>query len=455
MTQSVSKSLLQEYNKLMLEHWTFLYEPWPQIPKSKFHQTEIKTVNDVDHVKETVLQRLGYIPVFFFLTILFAVQDYPGPYCNCEKGLLILYQLIKACSMESMSRFVPRSSFYDIYRAFYNKQAQILDKKISGLLASMFSTMQIRVLLAQQNPSMFKHVTLLLDGHDTRVNQTGVEAEKMYSYKFKKSGLRTQVCIDNNGMVLFMSRSASCGDNTDGIMLTKMRLEKHIHKLDCVGLDGGYTQHLNKLVESSDLNLGNFCHPIRKAKGVNLTNDEVKFNKLFGSYRSRIESMFGELGSTFERFNNKSVIRTCDSESFNLQLKLGSLLLNIKKFVDFGKIQTQPHHLLWMQTEFDYCDNKTEIIIESPSLKDQMQYANDILSCQRKLLDLDMVEDQQMDEDKTYEVEEILDHRKKGRQTEYLIKWKGFSETTWETVDQFNETECIDDYWEKQNNQQL
>ena len=455
MMQSISKSLLQEYSKLMQEHWTFLLDPWPEITKSKFHRTEVKTINDMAHVKEIVLQRLGYIPVFFFLIVLFAVQDYPGPYRNCEKGLLILYQLIKNCSMEQMSRFIPRSSFYDIYRAFYNKQVQILDKKISGLLASMFSTMQIRILLAQQNPSMFKHVTLLFDGHDTRVNQTGVEAEKMYSYKFKKSGLRTQVCIDNNGMVLFMSRSAPCGDNTDGVMLMKMKLEKHIHKLDCVGLDGGYTLHLNKLIESSDLNLGNFCHPIRKPKGINLTNDEVKFNKLFGSYRSRIESTFGELGSTFQRFNNQAVIRICDGENFNLQLKLASLLLNIKKFVDLGKIQTQPHHLLWMQTEFDYYDNKIEIVIESPSLKDQMEYANDMLSCQRKMLDLDVAEDQHMDEDNEYEVEEILEHRKKGRQTEYLVKWKGYTETSWETIDKFNDAECIDDYWEKVNSQQI
>jgi len=456
MTQSISKSLLQEYHKLMHDQWTFLFEPWPQIHKSKFHRTEIKVVDDIEHVKETVLHRLGYIVVFFFLTVLFAVQDYPGPYRNCEKGLLLLYQLVKNCSMEQMGRFIPRSSFYDIYRAFYNKQSQNLDKKLSTLLTTMFSTIHIRILLAQQNPPMFKHVTLLLDGHDTRVNQTGVKADKMYSYKFKKSGLRTQVCIDNNSMVLFMSRSAPCGENTDGVMLTKMKLEKHIHRLDCVGVDGGYTQHLNKLVESSDLSLGNFCHPIRKGKGIDLNNDEAKFNKVFGSYRSRIEGIFGELGSTFQRFNNQAVIRICDNENFNLQLKLASLLLNIKKFADGTKIQPQPHHLHWMQSEFDYGDDNSELVIESPSLKDQVQYANDILSCQRKLLDLDIAtEDQEMDQDSVYEIEKILEHRKKGRQTEYLVKWKGYPDTTWETVDKFNQTECIDEYWEKANSEQI
>jgi hypothetical protein len=123
-------------------------------------------------------------------------------------------------------------------------------------------------------------------------------------------------------------------------MLIKMKLEKYIHKLDCVSLDGGYTQHINKVIESSDLNLGNFCHPVHKSKSIELSSDEVKYNKIFGSFRSKIKSMFGELGVVFERFNNQSVIRTCDNEIFNLQFKLASLLLNIKKFVEMGKIQT-------------------------------------------------------------------------------------------------------------------
>ena len=450
-TQDLNKSLLQEFNKLMLDQWSFLFEQWPEIPKSKFHRTEIKVVKDMEHVKTTVLQRLGYIPIFFFLSVIFAVQDYPGPYHNCEKGLLILYQLIKNCSMEQMSRFIPRSSFYDIYRSFYTKQSLNLDKRLSTLLASMFSNIQIRILTAQQNPSIFKHVTLLLDGHDTRVNLAGVDAAKMYSYKFKKSGLRTQVCTDNNGMILFILKSAPCGDSTDGVMLTKMKLEKYIHKLDSVGLDGGYTQHINKVVEGSDLNMGNFCHPVRKSKGIDLSPDEVKYNKVFGSFRSKIESVFGELGSTFERFNNQSVIRTCDSENFNLQFKLAALLLNIKKFVEVGKVQTQPHHLYWMQADFDFTNNKAEIIVESPSLKDQMQHASDILSCQRKLLDLEITGDEHMEEDGVYEVDHIVSHRKKGRRTEFQVKWKGYSETTWETEDRFNDTECIDDYWDKVN----
>jgi hypothetical protein len=40
---------------------------------------------------------------------------------------------------------------------------------------------------------------------------------------------------------------------------------------------------------------------------------------------------------------------------------------------------------------------------------------------------------------------------KKGGQTKFLVKWKGYTGTTWETTDKFNDTECIDDYWDNGN----
>ncbi|KAF8580511.1 hypothetical protein K439DRAFT_1228628, partial [Ramaria rubella] len=47
------------------------------------------------------------------------------------------------------------------------------------------------------------------------------------SYKLKKAGFRTQVCIDVNGMVLFTSESKPS---------------------DCVGLDGGYALYLKQIL---------------------------------------------------------------------------------------------------------------------------------------------------------------------------------------------------------------
>lgn len=78
----------------------------------------------------------------------------------------------------------------------------------------------------------------------------------MYSYKLKKSGLHTQVAIDVNGM-------ASCHDNNDGKMLLKMGIGKRVHQMDCIALDGGYTQYIGDLLEKEKDHWDcKFCFPI-------------------------------------------------------------------------------------------------------------------------------------------------------------------------------------------------
>ncbi|KAI8328845.1 hypothetical protein BC941DRAFT_488235, partial [Chlamydoabsidia padenii] len=174
------------------------------------------------------LQRLGVIPVFFFLVVLFGTQDYSGPYRNVEKGLLLLYHLLTGCSMADMEQFIPKSSFHQLHKEFYEKRSSELSRMMRKMLSSMFSNVKIRILSAmQKNPTEFRHVTLMLDGHDTRASYRGESSATMYSYKFKKSGFRTQVCMDINNMILFVSDSFPC---------------------HCIALDGGYTQFISQLL---------------------------------------------------------------------------------------------------------------------------------------------------------------------------------------------------------------
>ncbi|KAG9067098.1 hypothetical protein KI688_011879 [Linnemannia hyalina] len=153
---------------------------------------------------------------------------------------------------------------------------------------------------------MFKHVTLYLDGHDSRATY-GEDKAAMYSYKLKKSGLRTQVAIDANGMVLFVSKSASCRDNNDGKMLQEMGIGKKINNMDCIALDGGYTQYIGDIVEKEKLDERNFCFPIRKKRLQQLHEEESNFNAMFGGFRSTSEAVFGNLMKTFAKFNNKEI----------------------------------------------------------------------------------------------------------------------------------------------------
>ena len=55
----------------------------------------------------------------------------------------------------------------------------------------------------------------------------------------------------------------------------------------------------------------------------------------------------------------------------------------------------------------------------------------------------------QNEDDETYEVDYIIDHRVRGGRYEYLIKWKGYdkSDASWETEEAFNDPQPVERYF--------
>jgi hypothetical protein len=456
----MNNDLAAQFQELINKQWSFIDSEWPTTKKSKYHRTTLKDIPSIGMVKEKVLQRLGVIPVFFFLVVLFGAHDYSGPYRNVEKGLLLLYHLLTGCSMSDMEQFMPKSSFHQLHKEFYEKRGSELSRMIRKMMSSMFSNIRIRLLSAmQKNPTEFRHVTLMLDGHDTRASYRGESSASMYSYKFKKSGFRTQVCMDINGMILFVSDSFPCRDYNDGTMFLQMDIERKIHAVDCIALDGGYTQFINQLLhDAPNLTDKNFCCPIRKSTGVPLSNSETLFNNMFGSFRSSIESKFGELVTTFCKFGNGSPIRVNNVDTFVVQFQLACLLLNIKNFVQMLNMPLRPHHSLWEQTGFDFggvssSDSSVEITV---NIEKKIEDANSLQRLQEQFLCLDVVDDP-VDEDvisdhddNTYEVERILGHKGSSRHRKYHIKWKGYprSESSWVRETDLNADGLIEEYWQ-------
>ena len=450
------------FNNLMRNKWGFFYDTWPEFKPTKYHRKEIEDIKDIEHVKKVVLDGLGYTPVFFFLTVLFPFKHHPGPRRNVEKGLLLIYQLITGDSFETMERFIPQSSMHAIHRSFYGKEGCLnteLDKDVNERLLTMFSNIRIRILSAiLDNPKGFKHVTLLLDGHDTRGKEFGEPSAKYFSQKHKKAGFRTQVITDINGMVIGTSESRPCKDHPDGVMFTRMNLDS-IEKEDCVGLDGGYTLFIKQVVQKNrNLHDLNFYHPVRKPKGDELLQVETKFNKELGSLRSSIEAKFGELKNVFEKFHQKP-IRTSCAKIFNLQFKVACLLLNIKKFVALGKLKVEEPHLLWYHTAgFDYPSGNTELdSFRSLTLREKIEQSITLSKHQAAVLanpdknrsDIDISDIDMSNEEDIFEIEKIEGDRWKGNSREYLVKWKGSKETTWLKAKDFITKECIIEYLTK------
>ncbi|KAF8967584.1 hypothetical protein BGZ46_000134, partial [Entomortierella lignicola] len=432
-----------EFDKLLSTQWRFLHQDWPIVSQSRFHRTELKRVENIKKVKDLVHHRLGIIPVFFFLTMIFGVKGYPGPYRNIEKGILILYMLLTGSSSSEMGEFMPKSSFHDVTKDFFGRDTNTLDGKLTMYLADMCSNIKLRLLTSRTvNPELFKHITLHLDGHDSRVAYINADKPSMYSYKLKKSGFRTQVCCDINSMIVFVSQPAECRDFNDGTMLSKMAIEKKIHELDCIALDGGYTQFIEGIIASSGgLKSSNFCCPVRKPKGIELSEGEKKYNEMLGSFRSKIESYFGDMQTTFTKFSHTVVNRFTEKSTFSLQFKLCCLLLNIKRMVALRNIALEAHHSNWMQEDFEFPDGISSVALtgNTPSFRAKVNDAQSLLKMQDAFLSLAVAPDtdHEMDDDEeepSYEISRIMGHRGEGDTLEFHVLWKGYdaSAASWE-----------------------
>ncbi len=77
-------------------------------------------------------------------------------------------------------------------------------------------------------------------------------------------------------------------------------------------------------------------------------------------------------------------------------------------------------------------------------LKDAM---GDILDRHVPLDHLKLLSKQQHNNNNIYEVQSILDHKGVEGDYQYLVKWKGYEETTWEPQPNFLDHSVIKEYW--------
>ncbi|KAF9186222.1 hypothetical protein BGZ51_002170 [Haplosporangium sp. Z 767] len=255
--------------------------------------------------------------------------------------------LLKGLAISDMGEFMPKSSFHDVFKDFFARYRHILVAQLTACLDGMCSSIRLRLLTARSiNPVSFKHITLHLDGHDSRVVYPQVGKASMYSYKLKKSGFRTQVCCDMNSMIVLVSQPAERRDFNDSL--------------------------------------------IHKPRGIELTDAEKRRNEMFESFRSTIESYFGDIQTTFSKFSHATVNRVPDKGIFALQFKLACLILNIRRMAALWGIDAEMHHNLWMQDEFEYPDDSewSSVQFTSPSLKVRVNEARSLARLQTAFLNL-------------------------------------------------------------------
>lgn len=277
-------------------------------------------------------------------------------------------------------------------------------------------------------------------------------------------------------MIIFVSDSKPCKHNTDDKMLIEMNIDKKLNNLECIALDGGYLNSVKHMIENTNLNIYNFIYPIRKQINIDLNNNEIDYNLKFGGFRSKIEKIFADIGDNFKRLNNEKPIKTSDIKNFNIQYKIGCLLLNIKNFVQLSNIEIQNEHQKWLHNDFDFPssqlnDNINDNIVDIiPTIKEKIDNSNTLKILQEQFLGLkinnnsshiyeniNITEDNNMEffNDESYEIEIILDH--KGIIVEdsyYFVKWKNYpsDQNSWTHYNNFNTFDLINSYWTNKTN---
>jgi hypothetical protein len=371
-----------------------------------------------------------------------------------------------------MDKYIPFSTFFKIYKSFYVHNIKHLNLWIEKMNnKDLYCDNIMRIIYAKiQNPPKLKNVTCYLDGYDSRITYEDINLnkERLYSFKFKNDGLRTQFIIDINQFILCSSESEFCNDFTDGKMFEKIKLEKILNATDCLMIDGGYPLHLNNVIESAsargyDYSLDSFCFPFRKEQNKDLTPTQISFNKQVGAFRSDIESFFSTYTKTFQRFNKNNIVRITERKTYNLQIKFCNILYNIKNGVRVYNINVQDNYLysLWMEDTFKFTNKyeEPEFILESNLFYKQEhinirnKFQDDVLANLIKNININddiNHNDEIITDNNVYEIEKILSHRQlKNNKKKYLVKWNNYDETSWVDEDNFIEKDCLDEYWKE------
>lgn len=467
------ESLLKIRIENIISKWYFLDNIYKEIEyKDLFHRTELKHVKYIEEIKIELYKKLGVLPVFVFLTDYFYKIEVPGAYHHADKGLAILYHLVSGLSIRKMDKYIPFSTFFKIYKSFYIHNIKHLNLWIEKMNnKDLYCDNIMRIIYAKiQNPPKLKNVTCYLDGYDSRITYEDINLnkERLYSFKFKNDGLRTQFIIDINQFILCSSESEFCNDFTDGKMFEKIKLEKILNATDCLMIDGGYPLHLNNVIESAsargyDYSLDSFCFPFRKEQNKDLTPTQISFNKQVGAFRSDIESFFSTYTKTFQRFNKNNIVRITERKTYNLQIKFCNILYNIKNGVRVYNINVQDNYLysLWMEDTFKFTNKyeEPEFILESNLFYKQEhinirnKFQDDVLANLIKNININddiNHNDEIITDNNVYEIEKILSHRQlKNNKKKYLVKWNNYDETSWVDEDNFIEKDCLDEYWKE------
>jgi hypothetical protein len=461
--------LQQEYENIIKNKWCFLHNDYNNNYQIYHRTNELKQIRNMNQIKEDIVDKIGILAPFVFITDFCSKFRLPGPYNDIDKVLIVLYHMICGASINQMISYLDVSNYFRIYRFIFIKKYDELNEWINNLMYNCFSNKNIRLLTSYlNNPELVKHVTLLLDGHHNRIIYENIDIDKkeLYSWKLQKPGLNTQFIIDLNQIVVYISESLPCKDNNDDLMfINNIEFKNFFTIYDNICFDGLYENTLQETIQKYEPNIGmdisNFTYPVKKIKNKDMDENEKNLNKYIASFRSTIETYFAHLGQTFKRFCGQNNTRVTKLKTYNIQLRLACLLLNIKRFSELSNLILHDKYSAWTKPSFDYLSN-TGIIPKTEPIIFRFNSIENIKNKQMDLLNAMMYNNTIQDNENknkrhihaenndSFEVQYIINSRVNEitHKKEYLVKWKKYSKkyNSWIKESDFNEKEIIEEY---------
>lgn len=136
--------ILNKEIKKLFEKWNIIYKEWDS--KIKYindyeinlieYNNKLRTMSMIDWIKNTLFRKLGPIPVYFFLNLLFGNYTYSGQYRTMEKGIMILYHLVQGCEKQKVINSM--SDYKKVYDEFWYYRNNDLHKIVENIWSYYF-----------------------------------------------------------------------------------------------------------------------------------------------------------------------------------------------------------------------------------------------------------------------------------------------------------------------------
>lgn len=366
-----------EVNKIIKDHWKMLDYKWEEkrkiikeIKNNNFNKT--KNIDSIKSMKGVLLEKLGFIPVYFFLNIIFCNYNYSGQYRTIDKGIVLLYHLISGNTKNTMSKYVP--IFNSLYNEFWEVRNDELNNQIDKFLKTMFSNNKLRLINAYlYNPENLKVPTIIFDIYNKFNNVN-------HSNRILDSGYFTPFLCDNTGMVIYVADTKKYLNKNNEVVdsnLLFFDVILDINNTDVITIEDKYLKFKNYLIKNTNKKSKNIINDNNFISSINnedLDSENLQYNISFNEIHSISSKTIDSMEKTFNVFKNNKYKEK--SEIYNLQLKTAFLLQNIKMFINKYNIKEKYHHTLWYNNNFDFptteFNNNLNIDIKINNQKDKI-----------------------------------------------------------------------------------